>query len=139
MNALRSTAFATLRNATFAAPARTFTTTRVAANKVVQIGSASAFESVLTSGKPVLVDFFATWCGPCRMLAPTLDKIAKDKADALAVVKVDCDELQELAAKHSVSALPTVVLFKDGKEVDRFMGVRDLKFVENFVVPHTQK
>ena len=77
---------------------------------------------VINSGKPVLLDFFATWCGPCRMLAPVLDQIDKEASD-IKVVKVDVDEEPELAAKYEVMSVPTLFAFKDGKIINQTMGV----------------
>jgi len=82
-----------------------------------------SFEAeVINSEKPVLLDFFATWCGPCRMLAPVLDQIAKETSD-IKVVKVDVDEEPELAAKYEVMSVPTLFAFKDGKIINQTMGV----------------
>jgi len=79
-------------------------------------------EIVLKSDKPVLVDFFAEWCGPCKMAAPVLDKLAGDYEEKAVIVKVDVDKNQELAQKYSVMSIPTVVLFDDGEEKDRKIG-----------------
>lgn len=81
------------------------------------------FESeVVNSKTPVLIDFYATWCGPCKMMAPIIDDIAKDYAGKLKVVKVDVDESGETAATYGVTAMPTFVVFKDGQEVWRRLG-----------------
>ena len=79
-------------------------------------------EEVLRSDKPVLVDFWATWCGPCRMLAPTVAAIAEEKADVLKVGKVDVDEETELARRFGIMSIPTLILFKDGQAVKQTMG-----------------
>lgn len=81
------------------------------------------FEEVINSGKTVLVDFWATWCMPCRMLSPTVDSIAEENAETLIVGKVNVDEEQSLAGRFSVMSIPTVICFKDGKEIDRTVGV----------------
>lgn len=72
--------------------------------------------------KPVLVDFWATWCGPCRMLTPTLTELAAEMADQLILAKVDVDAEAATAAKYQIMSIPTMVLFKNGKEITRLMG-----------------
>ncbi len=79
---------------------------------------------VLQSPLPVLVDFNAEWCGPCRMLAPTIDKIAESYADKVKVGKVDTDSNREVAIKYQISAIPTVILFKDGQVAQKFVGLK---------------
>lgn len=82
------------------------------------------FESeVLKSDKPVLVDFFATWCGPCKMLMPTIDEIANERTD-IKVGKVDVDENMELAKEYKVFSVPTLLAFKDGKLLKQMVGVQ---------------
>ena len=82
------------------------------------------FESeVLKSDKPVLLDFFATWCGPCKMLMPTIDEIANERAD-IKVGKVDVDENMELAKEYKVFSVPTLLAFKDGKLFKQMVGVQ---------------
>ena len=79
-------------------------------------------EVVLKSDKPVLVDFFAEWCGPCKMAAPVLDKLAEDYKEKAVIVKVNVDQNQELAMKYNVMSIPTVILFNGGEEKDRKIG-----------------
>jgi thioredoxin 1 len=81
-------------------------------------------EKVLSSKVPVLVDFYAEWCGPCQMAAPVLDELADAGKDKYQIVKVDVDENRDLAGSYGVMSIPTVVLFKDGKEVTREIGFR---------------
>ena len=84
--------------------------------------TADNFESeVLKSDKPVLVDFFADWCGPCQMLAPVLEEIAKEKTD-IKVGKINVDEEMELAMKYKVSSIPYLALFKNGEIVNQMVG-----------------
>ncbi len=80
-------------------------------------------DEVLKSDKPVLIDFWATWCGPCRMLAPVIEEIAKERSD-VKVGKVNVDDEGELATAFGVSSIPTVVLMKDGKVVSQSVGYR---------------
>lgn len=82
-----------------------------------------AFTAILESGEPMLVDFFATWCGPCKMLAPVIEELAADYEGKLHVLKVDTDENQSLAMNYGIMNIPTVVLFQGGNEVDRLVGV----------------
>ncbi|MFA5879570.1 MAG: thioredoxin [Candidatus Margulisiibacteriota bacterium] len=85
---------------------------------------------VLNSDKPVLIDFFAEWCGPCRMLGPVIEKVAQELAEKVKIGKVNSDNDQELAVKYEVASIPCVVLIKDGIEVARFVGYKsetDLK------------
>lgn len=79
-------------------------------------------ELVETHDKPILVDFWAPWCGPCKMVAPELEKLAKDWKGKASIVKVNTDEKQDLARKYKISGIPTLILFKDGKEVHRVSG-----------------
>ena len=82
------------------------------------------FDEVINSGKPVLVDFWATWCGPCKMLAPTIEQLAEELKDEVVVAKLDVDQSQDIAIKYQVMSIPTLILFKDGKEVKRSVGFR---------------
>lgn len=79
-------------------------------------------EKVLEGKGTVLVDFFATWCGPCKMLAPIVEQLAEEYADRAAVYKLDVDEAQEIAMQFQVMSIPTLVFFKDGAESERVMG-----------------
>ncbi|MCA9370214.1 MAG: thioredoxin [Pseudomonadales bacterium] len=84
----------------------------------------TSFQSTLdeAGSKPVFVDFFATWCGPCKMAAPVVDELSSEYHDTAVIAKVDVDENQPLAQQYGVMSIPTVVMFKDGKEVDRVVG-----------------
>src|SRR5215213_5079396 len=84
-------------------------------------------EEVLKSDKPVLVDFWAEWCMPCRMLTPTIEKLANDYAGKVKVGKVDTDNNRDVSMKYGISAIPTVILFKDGQVAQKFVGLRGEK------------
>ncbi len=85
----------------------------------------STFEQeVLTSDKPVLVDFWAEWCGPCHAVSPVLDKIAGERPDELKLVKVNIDEEQGLAQRYGVASIPTMILFKDGQPAASAIGAQ---------------
>ena len=90
----------------------------------VTVSDDSFAEDVLTSSEPVLVDFWATWCGPCRMVAPVLEEIATEKAGQLTVAKLDVDANPETARDFQVVSIPTMILFKDGQPVKRIVGAK---------------
>lgn len=84
----------------------------------------TSFQDLLSGSEvPVLVDFYATWCGPCQMMAPILDKVNALLKGRLQVVKIDTDKYPQLASQYHIEALPTLVLFKNGQSVDRIEGV----------------
>lgn len=89
-------------------------------------------ELVLNSKGKVLVDFFATWCGPCKMLHPVLESVSKEVPE-VKIYKVDVDEEQELAAKYQVSSIPYMVLFQDGKPVQKVLGYQPKEIIKDWL------
>ena len=83
----------------------------------------SNFNDIVNSEKPVLVDFFATWCGPCQMLLPVLNQVKESLQDRITIIKIDVDKNQTLAQKYQVRGVPTMMLFQDGKQLWRQSGV----------------
>lgn len=82
-----------------------------------------SFEELITThDKPILVDFWAPWCGPCKMVGPELEKLAKDWKGKVSIIKINTDEKQEIAGKYKITGIPTLILFKNGKEVHRISG-----------------
>ena len=79
----------------------------------------------LTNGKTVLVDFFATWCGPCKMLSPVLEQVDKENLIGMDIIKIDVDEVLEVASKYNVQAIPTLIVFKEGKPVNTIQGYQN--------------
>lgn len=90
----------------------------------VQHFDKGSFAAALASGKPVLVDFWAVWCVPCQMFAPTLEEIAQELGDDAIVGKLNIDEFPSLAQEHHVMSIPTVAAFRDGRETGRVVGVQ---------------
>jgi thioredoxin 1 len=90
--------------------------------KAIEITDANFEELVLNSDKPVLVDFWAVWCGPCRMVGPVVEEIAGEMEGQAVVGKLDVDHNRDTAAKYGVMSIPTLLIFKDGKVVDKQVG-----------------
>ena len=88
--------------------------------------NSAEFHEALGKNGVMVVDFWATWCGPCRMLGPTIEKLAATYDGKAVVAKVDVDKSEDLAARYGIMSVPTVIFFKDGKEVDRKVGVQPL-------------
>ena len=95
----------------------------MASDAVLELTDDNFQEQVLQSDKPVLVDFWAEWCMPCRMLAPTIESLANDFGDRVRVGKLDTDANKDTAFKYSISAIPTVLVFKGGEVAKKFVGV----------------
>ena len=90
----------------------------------------SDFEKLIQESKPTLVDFFATWCGPCRMQGPILEDVKKRVGDTANIIKIDIDQNQRLAAQYNVRSVPTLILFKNGEAVWRAVGVQQADALE---------
>ena len=103
---------------------------------VLRITNQNFEEEVLNSDKITIVDFYADWCGPCKMMAPIIDKIAEENND-IKVGKLNVDESGEIAGQFNIMSIPTVVVFKDGKEFKRFVGVTSKDNIINAIKYHT--
>jgi thioredoxin 2 len=101
--------------------------------------TASSFDTEITSSVPVLVDFWAPWCGPCRMVSPLVEKVGRDHAGHLKVVKLNVDEAQAIAARYSVQGIPLLVLIEEGKETDRMVGAVPEAELRRWLEPHIDR
>jgi thioredoxin len=98
-----------------------------------QVGEAEFQSEVIASTVPVVIDFFAVWCGPCRMITPVLEDLSKTYAGKLKFVKVDIDEAPAIAEQLSVANVPTLMIFKDGQEVDRRVGAAPKPVLDGWI------
>ena len=105
----------------------------MANENVIHIGSEEAFDKLIAGETPVLVDFWATWCGPCRMIAPIVEEIAAQYADKVVVAKVDVDEMGSLAQRYRIMNIPTLMVFKQGEAVDKAIGARPKAALEQML------
>ena len=101
--------------------------------------TASSFDAEITSSVPVLVDFWAPWCGPCRMVSPVVEKIGGDHAGGLKVVKLNVDEAQAIAARYGVQGIPLLVLIEGGSETDRIVGAVPESQLKRWIEPHLER
>jgi len=95
------------------------------------------FSDIIGGSKPVLVDFSADWCGPCKMLAPILKQVKEQLGDAVKIIKIDVDKNQAIAAKFQVRGVPTMILFKEGEQVWRQSGVLQANQIIQIIQQHT--
>ena len=102
-------------------------------NHVTEVNSKNFEESVLKSNIPVLVDFWAPWCGPCRAVAPVLEAIAEEFSGKIKVTKLNVDDNSEIASQYSVTSIPTLFMFKNGKILDQTVGAVNKDFLKEFI------
>ena len=89
---------------------------------MAKVATVATFKDIISGPKPVMVDFWAVWCGPCRMLSPTVDELAETYADKIDVVKCNVDDCQEIAMEYGIRSIPTLLFFKNGEVVDHSVG-----------------
>jgi thioredoxin 1 len=97
----------------------------------------TSFHDIIHSEKPVLIDFFGTWCGPCQMLAPILKQVKDNLGDRISIIKIDVDKNQELTAKYQVRGVPTMLLFQNGKQLWRQSGVLSKEEIVKVIIENT--
>ena len=99
----------------------------------------SNFDTIINSEKPVLIDFFATWCGPCKMLSPILKEVKDNLGDRISIIKIDVDKNQQIASKYQVRGVPTMILYQQGKQLWRQSGVLTKDEIIKVILEKSQK
>lgn len=94
------------------------------------------FDKLIQEDKPTLVDFFATWCGPCKMQAPILEEVKKNVGDKANIIKIDIDKNEALARKYNVQSIPTLIMFKNGEAIWRAVGLQQADILEAKIYDH---
>jgi len=105
--------------------------------KVREVNDSSFEQEVLKANKPVLVDFWAEWCAPCRMLTPTVEAIAQQFSDTAVVLKLNVDDNPATAGQYGIKGIPTLILFREGKEVERVVGATGKDVIARLLEKHT--
>lgn len=99
----------------------------------------SSFDKIINSEKPILVDFFATWCGPCQTLGPILKEVKDNLGDRISIIKIDVDKNQQVASQYQVRGVPTMILFQNGKQLWRQSGVLQKSDIIKIIVEKSNK
>lgn len=99
----------------------------------MKIVNKEEFEKIIKGNKPVLVDFFATWCGPCKMLSPILEQVNEDANGKYEIVKVDIDDSYDIAKSFGIMSVPTMIIFKNGEEQEKMVGLRPKMMIEETI------
>ncbi len=105
-------------------------------DNVTQVGDQDFEEKVLSSDRPVLVDFWAEWCVPCHMVSPVVEEIGREYADKMSTAKLNVDDNPEITRKYGVMSIPTLIVFKDGQEKARVVGARGKDSILREIEPH---
>ncbi len=103
----------------------------------IRMVAESEFDATIKKGV-TLVDFYADWCGPCKMITPHLETVAKELEGKASIIKIDVEASQQVASTYQVTSIPTLILFNNGKEVDRIVGVRNAKDIKEFILTATK-